>query len=191
MLGAIAGIAIAANDKDNDGNTVVSRGDRLGAVFNVDFDSEHPAPPRRDREDVPPPDRDRNPVPDDRDAPQSGVEYVTVGLKGHDFRYPAYERPFARDNDVVMVPLQATAKQLDLSVRFDRAHRRGIRIEGPEGVLDLERGSLVARMGGREITLPDRTFEREGVVYVPLAAIAQVSGENLYVNGTRFGSAPL
>lgn len=215
LLGAIAGIVVAETDKTHvaDGNVVVAKGARLGALvdrnvrftFDGDWDRR-----RNERTDQ---DRDRETRDGydrygyDRDGRYNGRHDTTRGDRDDDryardddsrsdsrtpsiqvgsrtLRFTNDERPY-RSNGVVMVPLRSTAEQLDLDLSVDRSSGQ-VRLENEDDRLVLEQESKSYRLNGRAGTLPLATERRNGVEYVPLDAFGMVIRSRITVDGTRY-----
>ena len=213
VLGAIAGVLIATNDRSNDGSTVVTKGDRMGGLIqrDVQFDWRgNGADSRRedDRWDSRDARRQDDRRQDDRwderrqddrrqdDRRQDdrwGNEReerwddreVKISYGSRELRWGRDGRPY-REGSTLMVPLQATATQMGMRVSRDNGRTdRYIFVDGNDGYLQVELGTREARMNGRRISMPESPTERDRTVYVPLEILAQLSKETVYVNGTR------
>ena len=214
VLGAIAGVLIATNDRSNDGSTVVAKGDRMGALIqrDVQFDwrSNGSGDNRREddrwdgrddrrqddrrQDDKRQDDRWDDSRKDDRrqdDRWGNGRDErwdereVKVSYGTREIRWGRDERPY-REGSTLMVPLQATATQMGMRVSRDNGRTdRYIFVDANDGYLQVELGSREARLNGRRITMPESATERDRGVYVPLEILAQMSRETVYLNGTR------
>jgi hypothetical protein len=58
-------------------------------------------------------------------------------------------------------------------------------IDSDEGFARLQLDSTKARLNGRTVELRAAPVIREGVVYVPLQVVNEISKDTLSVNGTR------
>ncbi|MEZ0326405.1 MAG: stalk domain-containing protein [Fimbriimonas sp.] len=210
-LGALAGVLIATNDRGNDGNTVISKNQRMGALINRDVNFEWRSNGRRDddtnrrdddrwdnRDDRRQDDRrdDRwgqNDRRDDRrddrwddrrdDRRDDRDVQITYGVRSVTFT--GRDRPY-REQGTIMIPLEAASRQMNMRVsKDDNRTDRIIFIDGSEGYLQVELGSREARLNGRQVTMPQAAAERDRTVYVPLEMLAQISRETVYLNGTR------
>ncbi len=207
-LGALAGVLIATNDRGNDGNTVISKNQRMGALINRDIKFDWRSNGRRDddwgyrndndrrddrwdnRDDRRQDDRrredrwDQGGRDDRRDDRWNDREVqITYGVRSVTFT--GREKPF-RENGALMVPLESASRQMNMRVsRDDTRTDRTVFIDGSEGYLQVELGSREARLNGRRITMPQAAVERDRTLYVPLEMLAQISRETVFLNGTR------
>jgi hypothetical protein len=197
FVGTLAGIIVAETERvDAENETVIRRGRQMGALFERDFRFRYDGPwprardfdtrrgtyddgwdrERRDEMDRFPPDyRDRG---ERRDERAPGVRLDDLEL-----RYDVREQPYW-EGKTCMVPLAATCRQASLGISRSEDRDR-FYVEGPEGVLVIEQNSGTYRLNGRRVELPERAIQREGVVYVPVDAIARVAGKTAHVDGTR------
>jgi hypothetical protein len=201
MVGTLAGILIAETDRSNDGNVVVNRGTRYGALVARDvtvrwderqvdrwgngrFDDRYD--PRMDRRDDDWNRRDddwnrRDPRWDDD---RFGTRQIQIEYRNRALRFGQNEQPYRLGN-TVMVPLASTARQLGLEVEEGR--NRVIFVESRDSSLRLEQGSNEYRLDGRRGTMARPVTERNRVLYVPIEVLAEVRNEILLVDGNRVG----
>ncbi len=212
VIGAVAGILMAEGDRKNDGNTVISKGQRMGALINRDVSFDWRSGGRRDddwnrqnedrrddrwenRDDRRQEDRrqedrwgsggQRDDRRNDRrdDRRNDRDVQITYGVRSVTFQ--DRERPFT-EGGAVMVPLESASRQMNMRVsRDDTRSDRYVFIDGSEGYLQVELGSREARLNGRRITMPQAAVEKDRTIYIPLEMLAQVSKETVYLNGTR------
>jgi hypothetical protein len=202
VLGALAGVIAAEADRSNDGNTVLRKGQRVGALIERDTTLETYGRTdgrndgrRRDRYD----DRDydrrdgdrydrRNDR--DRDGRDRDDRYdrnrddrdLIVTYDDKDLRFDRDAQPY-REGETYMVPLEETAEQLGLSVEKGRS--KAIYLEFEDSSLRLEQGSNEARLNGRRVTLTSSVTEKDGVIYAPVDILASIARGKILVNGNR------
>ena len=85
---------------------------------------------------------------------------------------------------VVMVPLEATAKELELSVD-QQEDRDFILITGNDNSVRLNRNESDYRMNGKRRELPRNPETRNGVLYVPLEVFENLANGTLRADGTK------
>lgn len=169
FLGSLAGILLAEADDNKSGELVVRRGETYGAYFErgVEIRMED----RRDRwtrEDR----RERSDGERWEDRRRDDGGALSVLLDGRELSFEQEASPFEADG-VAMVPLDATARQLGLTV--DRVRRDDGRdfflIEGERGLLRLNLGLETYRINGEQRRMPRNPEVRQGVVYVPIETL--------------------
>ncbi|HVL39979.1 MAG TPA: stalk domain-containing protein, partial [Fimbriimonadaceae bacterium] len=215
FVGALAGIIMAeANKKQND--VAIKRGTRMGALFERDlrisydgrWDGDYRRNDEWNRNDDYRRDDDWNRDDDWRrdDDWQRQDEWrredyqrtdewrqdpygreIEVKYGNRILRFARNEAPY-RLGGTVMVPLERTAAQLGLDVSKS-AGGRTILVEDEESLLKLEQDSADFRLNGRRGTLPRNVVSRDGVIYVPVEALAQMKREFVYVNGSKVGNS--
>jgi hypothetical protein len=193
VLGAIAGIVLSENERKNGTDVVVTKGQKLGALFDRDVyvdtsrytgsddwrrDDNYDDRDDRYRDDSYRDDqyRDRDGRYDEPYASSS----IRISYQDRDLTYSDRETPF-RDTNTVMVPLRRTAEQLDLRVEEGRS---GVfYIENDDHTLRLERDNREYRFDGSRGTLERTLVEKDDVIFVPIEVFAKIKGEKIYVNG--------
>ncbi|AIE85788.1 stalk domain-containing protein [Fimbriimonas ginsengisoli] len=189
VLGTLAGIIAAETDRRNDGNTVLQKGQRIGALIERDstfetydrrgrrdrgydenddrYDRRRDENSRRDRsrDDLPPRDRE-----------------IVLAYDNKDLTFSRDARPY-REGESVMIPLEETVKQLGFT--FERGRTNAIYIEGEDSSLRLEQDSTEARLNGRRVTLATSVIEKDGVLYAPIEILASIAPGKILVNGNR------
>jgi hypothetical protein len=202
ILGAIAGAVVGEASRKEDEGTVVRRGQKMGALIERDVrvefndrgdryddrDLDDRDRDDRDWDDRYGNDRDRDGRYDDRnrdrDRDRRDDDRIVIEQGRRELRFSQDEQPY-RLGETVMVPLKRAADQLDLEVEDGRY--KAIYVSGENGSLRLERDSREARINGRALTLERAVVEKEGVLYVPLDALAKLSSESITADGNRIG----
>ncbi len=172
IIGTMVGVVAAENDRAKGSNLVVNSGDRVGALINHDVTIDFSGAPARLGE------FDR---PSDAGPRGSNQGPITIGFKKNDVRFPDNAKPYWI-GDVIMVPLEPAARQMELDV--DQRKDRVVYINGPESSMRIMIASRQARLDGKNFDLPRTVVEREGMVYVPLDALLPLIKADVYVNGT-------
>ncbi len=198
IVGTVAGIIFAEVNKKDDGNTVVQRGAKMGAMIerdvtlNIDDFDRYDGDYDRDRRDDGYDSRnDRYGLgkgkprrgPDTEDDRIDSDRDIVVRYRNRNLRYTGNERPIRR-GETVMVPLEATARQIGLSVDIDKESET-IFVRGDdrdeERVLRVDVGSKRYRLNGRQGTLAQAVVRRNGKVYVPVDILSELTDENISV----------
>ena len=171
ILGAIAGIIVAESERSATSDEVVIKRDaKMGALFERDVQFEYDARAARDprfgdaRGDSEP---DRTPI----------IEY-----EGKPLRFEGEAVPY-RDGETWMVPLEATAHQLGLSVEGTDSRR--ILVEDDDAILVLEQQSKNYRLNGKRGSLSKEVTRRSDLVYVPIDALSMAKNGQMTINGIR------
>ena len=195
VAGLVAGIILAETDRVGDGNVVIRRGQRMGALFMKDFrwdDYDRGGDGGwkvRDSSDGRNGDwktqSDQSETPgwktgDPQDPQYSGSYDLRAGRRTVDFRKS--ERPYYA-NETLMVPLERVcdAFKIKLKNNFDD----GYELKGELATMRLQRDSKEFQVNGRFGQLPVAVVERYGVIFVPVSVIATVSKDKVTVNGNR------
>lgn len=191
FLGSLAGILLAEADDNKSGELVVRRGETYGAYFEKRVVIDLGDPWDRDRRDADRrwEDRDRDLA---RDAErelggrESASDAIAVLLDGRPLRYEEDLAPYRADG-VVLVPLDATARQLGLTVeRVPRTDGRDLfLIEGDRGLMRLNLGSDTYRINGETRALRRNPEIRRGVVYVPIGIFEPMAEGKLEAQAER------
>jgi hypothetical protein len=182
LIGAIIGSIAGHEDQRRNQNLVVSKGEHFAAVFLQDVADFSP-PPLRDgdassgwrngetaRHGSPPPPSD------------SGID---IRNDGDPLIFDSTIAPY-RDGNVVMVPVDRTASQLQLDVTRHSDGR--ITIEGPEASLEMRADSVSYSLdNGKSGELPHAVVNHEGTLYAPIEAFALVKTRPITVNGKKVG----
>ena len=195
VAGLVAGIILAETDRVGDGNIVIRRGQRMGALFMKDFrwddydrggdggwkvrDSSGAA-----SDDWKSP-RNESDTPswktgDPEDPQYSGNYDLRAGRRTVDFRKS--ERPYYA-NDTLMVPLERVCDAFKIKLR--KSFDDGYELRGELATMRLQRDSKEFQVRGRSGQLPVAVVERYGVIFVPVSVIATVSKDKVTVNGNR------
>jgi hypothetical protein len=212
FVGALAGIVLAeTQNAGRNGDVTVRRGAKLGAMFerdvtlNIDdrlfdrrydnrnddrwddrFDNR-----RDDRFDDRRDDRwddrydnRRDDRWDDRWDDRGAFDpRLNVAYRGRELRFGRDEEPY-RIGNTLMVPLEATARQMNLRVSTQR-NSRVIELDDRGVQARLEQGSRNYSLNGRRETLPQALVDRRGVIYAPIELFARIRTNEVTVNGTR------
>ncbi|MGV3618807.1 MAG: copper amine oxidase N-terminal domain-containing protein [Fimbriimonas sp.] len=194
IIGAIAGAVVGEASRKEDETTVVRRGQKMGALIDRDVriefrdrDSDRWDDEDRDRDDddrYDDRDRDRDRDRDD-DRYDDRDERIVIEHADRELRFSDEEAPY-REGNTIMVPLKRVADQLGLEVEDGRY--KAIYVSGDKGSLRLEMDSSQARLNGKTTTLAHAVVDRDGVVYVPLDALAGLAKERITANGNRIDS---
>ncbi len=165
-IGAVAGILIAESGGREDKDRVISRGTKLGALFQRDvrFSAANDEGERW---------QDENDRPRDSDDAE-------IRFDGRALRFDT--APF-RQGSRWMVPLESAARQLDLD--YDRSESGRIYVDGEEGRLRLDLRQNQLRVNGRNVDLDGRVAQRRNETFVSLDLLAQLTRRNITVNGER------
>ncbi len=189
IIGTVIGAAVAESDRQKDNNTIASTGDKLGALVNKDItvdvpDSDRVQQQKSEKDSDLQVDRRVEDRQDTDRIPRSDRHYkFDVRFKDRAVTFPSDAKPYWI-GETLMVPLEPTADQLGLDV--DRRKDRIVYVDGKDMNLKLTRSSRQAQLNGDHIVLPRTVAEHNGVLYVPLDALAMVIKENLTVNGTKY-----
>jgi hypothetical protein len=185
VIGTMIGVSAAESERAKDSNQIANPGDKVGALINHDVRIDYVDSPSRI-------DINRR-LDQGMDGPVRGyhgpvggrqpVASISLTYRNRDLSFPDDARPY-RIGKEVMVPLEPTASQFKLDV--DRRPDRTIYVDGPDHNLRLTLSSREARIDGRRIDLPRTVLELNGVLYVPLSALALLLKEDLFVNGQKF-----
>jgi Copper amine oxidase N-terminal domain len=195
VAGLIAGIILAETDRVGDGNVVIRRGQRMGALFMKDFrwddydrggdggwkvrdgstGSNSDWKSQGDEPETP-----GWKTGDPQDPQFSGNYDLRAGRRTVDFRKT--ERPYYAD-DVLMVPLERVCDAF--KIKFKNNYDDGYELKGDLATMRLQRDSKEFRVSGRFGQLPVAVVERYGVIFVPVSVIATVSKDKVTVNGNR------
>lgn len=159
FIGTLAGILLAEGNASQSNDLVVRKGDRAGALIERD-------------------------VRLDLDASEAEPERVRVIYEGRAIRYDRDCAPYEADG-TVMVPLEATARALDLSVDM-RDDWDFILINGRDGSVRLNRFGSDCRINGKRRELPRNPETKNGVLYVPLEVFEELANGTLRADGTKF-----
>jgi hypothetical protein len=176
FVGILAGIAVAETAGNGDETLVIHRDASAGVLFrrdcHIEF-SDRPLDGTRNR-DIP-----RDPP---RDLPR-GRAIIDVQLGDRSLSYSAGEAPYDGPS-AVMVPIEATAKQLGYS--YDVADDR-IYIENADHSLRLVKGDKTYRLDGQPSDMSGIVEERNGVLYAPVDVFGSLMGKKVSIhrNGTR------
>jgi hypothetical protein len=203
FIGALAGIVLAETQNSNAGGVAVQRGARVGALLDRDLTftwDARQAPGddrwddrRNDRWDDRRDDRwddrrddRRNDRWDDRwdDRNDGGWnDRIEIAFRNRALRFNRNEEPY-RIGNTVMVPLEATARQVNLSVDLLRGSR-AILLEDREVLVRLEQDSREYSLNGRRGNLSRPVTVRNQIVYVPLELFSMVRPNSMTMNGAR------
>ncbi|MCX7800371.1 MAG: copper amine oxidase N-terminal domain-containing protein [Fimbriimonadales bacterium] len=173
FLGSLAGILLAEADDNKSGELVVRRGETYGAYFErsaeIRLDDQRDRWSGDERRD-----RSEERRWEDRRWTEGGG--LSVLLDGRELAYDQDLAPFEADG-VAMVPLDATARQLGLTVERVRRDdgRDFFLIEGERGLLRLNLGLETYRVNGEERRMPRNPEVRRGVVYVPIDVLESLA----------------
>lgn len=170
FLGTLAGIILAESERSrNNGDFVMRKGSKLGAVFlqDVSLDARDTWDRDRDR------DWDRND--DGRDM----RPIVQFGRRTVDFTRGT--EPYAAGR-TTMVPLDALSRELRLEIERDGDR---IYVDSDRSSIRLRVGSSDVRFRGRSLALGASVEERYGVLFVPIEALTLLTDETITVNGTE------
>ncbi len=202
ILGTIAGIIVAETDKSNNGNIVITRGTRLGALVEKEQTIETDAPDsRKDRVNklwhLEGPDADRparrSRPPEEEDnrrtrrddsparIPTADASDAAIRYEEKHLRFTKDEKPFLQ-GETLMVPLNSTADQLDLSVS---ERNKVLYVEDDDSMLKIEKDSKEYRLNGKRGTLDEAIVEKDGKIYVPIQLLAELKSGAVYVDGKK------
>ncbi|RYG28652.1 hypothetical protein EON81_28135 [bacterium] len=205
IVGVLGGILVAETSRSGNVDTVIDRNTRMGAAFTRDFrfegsrddwdrdrdrdrDGDWNRDRDRDRDDWNRDrdkdwdrDRDRN-RDDDRWTDDGWGTYTPrIKYRDRDIRFNGRERPY-RLGGTTMLPIEATARQLD--IRIDDVRARTLNLDGPDGRARISRDSSFARIDGREVSLGRPVVERDGVLYAPAEVFGRILRDDFYIDGT-------
>ncbi len=184
FLGSIIGIIASESHKNQDSDIVLKRGDVMGALIERDFradsqggngqyDDRGPQDGRDDR-------RDR--ADGHRPAPvATDPSVLRISFKDSDLKFNDDAKPYRLD-DTVMVPLEKTADQMNLTI--ERLSNGVVLVEADDSMLKLELDSKNYRLNGKRGTLSKEAVNKDGVIYVPLEALSRMDLGRVAVNGT-------
>lgn len=158
FIGTLAGILLAEGDKSLSSDVVIRKGDRVGALIERDVKLEV-------------------------DARDDDANRIRVMYDGRELRYDRDARPFEAEG-TVMVPLEATAKELGLSVDLQN-DRDFILISGNDSSVRLNRNGNDYRINGKRRELARNPESRNGVLYVPLEVFDNLANGTLSTYGTK------
>jgi hypothetical protein len=170
FAGTLAGILVAEGQgKEQD--LVLKPGTKLGAQLERDVTFDYSR------------DRNRDGNRDWDDARNDDRDRLHVRIADQDLRYSDDLKPF-RQGNTVMVPLDRTADQLNLTV--DKADRGRIYVESDAISLRIEQGSEAYRLNGKKGKFNRSVMERNGVIYVPLEAFSLLDAGRVMVDDTDY-----
>lgn len=109
---------------------------------------------------------------------------LSIEIDGRTLRFGNDERPFRVDS-TVMVPLESTASQLNISVSKDR-YSRSITLSNGEDEATVEQDQKGYRLNDRRGTLPAEVEVKSGITFVPIDIFALLQRGSVYINGTRY-----
>lgn len=200
VLGAVAGIIVGEDQKSKQENATLPRGTRMGALFDSpvhvayngsDWHADRYNDGYNDRDS-----RRDDGYASDRPAERgwrrtdrygrtesTSERDFSITYRDRPLRFSPDARPY-RIGRTIMVPLIRTAEQMDLTVDSNGADGRLV-VEGNDSKLRLEQGSSDYRLNGRSGTLAQRVVVRNGVTYVPLEILAQMTEEPVREDGNR------
>lgn len=179
LLGSIIGSIAGRENRRQNQELVVSKGERMAAVFARDIDAkgspETPPSPRFDG-----PSGWRTNERSHHRAPER-EETIEIRLDDQPLTFDSSTIPY-REDGVVMVPLDRVAGQLQLDVT--RGNDGAITVDAPNGSLQLHLDSPVYHLErGRTGEFRHAVVERDGVVFVPIEAVATIGSGSITVNG--------
>ncbi len=185
MIGTMVGVAAAASESAKDGNTIVTPGQKVGALFNkdvtVDFDQGAQPPSRVDINRK----LDRQMASPLQASWTRTVPDIRLRYDANELRFPDDALPY-RIGDTVMVPLDPAARQLKLTVI--RGSGRAITVNGPDREMRLMLDSRDAHLGSREFDLTRTVVQYRHVLYVPLDALVPLLKHDLFLNDKKVDS---
>lgn len=117
----------------------------------------------------------------ERDDRYNDLSRIEVRYRNDVLRFSRGEEPY-RIGETVMVPLERTARQLDLDVEIVSGSNV-IWVEDEDSVLKIEQGTRTYRLNGSRGTLSRDVSRRDGVVFVPLEVLAKMKTSPIYANG--------
>lgn len=158
FIGTLAGIILAESDKSFSNDLVIRRGDKVGALIERDVKLAF-------------------------DSGREESSRIRVTLEGRELRYERDIRPYESDG-IVMVPLEATAKELEVSVDIQE-DRDFILMNGNDNSVRLNRNESDYRINGKRKELPRNPETRNGVLYVPLEVFENLANGTLRTDGTK------
>lgn len=156
FIGTLAGIILGESDKTFSDDLVMRRGDKVGALI------------------------ERNVAVDDTGEEANRLR---VTYEGRDLLFSRDQMPYESEG-TVMVPLEAAAKALDVSVDLQE-DRDFILISGKENSVRLNRNESDYRLNGKRRELPRNIETRNGVLYVPLEVFEHLVDGTLRADGTK------
>lgn len=116
-----------------------------------------------------------------RDDRYNDLARIEIRYRNDVLRFSRGEEPY-RIGDTIMVPLERTARQLDLDVEMVRGSNV-IWVEDEDSVLKIEQGTRTYRLNGSRGTLPRDVARRDGQIFVPLEVLAKMKTIPVYANG--------
>lgn len=157
FVGTLAGILGAEGASGDNKDSVLKRGQVMGALVQQDFEivASNGSSRRLD--------------------PGSQDQRVAIEYKGKVLEFPDDLSPY-RSGEVVMVPLSRFARivGLDLNATDDG---KTFFLESEDNILRIEQDSRNCRLNGRQDTLPRPTEKRGSVLFVPLDAFSKMGIE--------------
>jgi hypothetical protein len=116
-----------------------------------------------------------------RDEHYNDLARIQIRYRNDDLRFTRGEEPY-RIGETIMVPLERTARQMDLDVEIVRGSNV-IWVEDEDSVLKIEQGTRTYRLNGSRGTLPRDVARRDGQIFVPLEVLAKMKSSPVYANG--------
>ncbi len=197
--GTVAGILVSGIEQ-SEGGAFFRKGDRMGAMFEKDFNvnvrmdrddrygrndpwNEDRAS-RRDEDFDQNDDQKRDPEDDrnrekDRDQFESRRDECEIRYRGKSIEFNRDEMPFY-SGSVLMVPLSQMAERLGLSVDVREQNQR-IYVEDDENSAILELSSKQYRLNGRKKQLNGNIETRNEVLYVPIQLFEEMRKNEIEV----------
>lgn len=158
FIGTLAGIILAESDKSFSNDLVIRRGDKVGALIERDVKLA-------------------------LDADREESNRIRVTCEGRELRFDRDLLPY-ESNGVVMVPLEAAAKELEVSID-EQEDRDFILMTGNDHSVRLNRNESDYRINGKRRELPRNPETRNGVLYVPLEVFENLVNGTLRTDGTK------
>jgi hypothetical protein len=147
-----------------------------------------PPPPTPASSNPTPPPANNNNANSDRSSTEQNVHLnreVSIRYDVKTLQFDGDAHPYY-EGETVMVPLEATAKMLGLTV--DHGANNSLYIESDQSSLKLEQDSTSYRLNGKRGTLATAVISRNDVLYGPVAVFGALVQKDLIVNGTKIAA---
>lgn len=191
IAGAIAGIFAAGADRAINGDIIVHKGQKLGALLRQDvtiLGTEPPTDFSTVATNIGPTWHRNERSGTTMNQPFPVLESFSVFAGNRELSFGPEQLPF-QENGVTMLPLDSAAAQLGLTT--DRTKESVVYVESDDFSLKLEKDSKDYRLNGKKGRLDQPPLIRNGHWYLPAEIFAALTKESILVNGHRVEPKPL
>jgi len=175
FLGALAGVIFASSNNATKGDVTLKKGAEAGALVLEDSSTTEINSGNQENPVVnDPPSSQPQPSQPPASRPSPG-QPIVISLGSTNLKFGANEQPY-RDGDVIMVPLQTSANQLNLTVENSGGY---IFVDSDQKSLRIAENSSKYLLDGNEGQLLAPVTIRSGADYLPVEVLAKLTGLKL------------